>query len=79
MVLLQKLVFKRTMERITSPSTESAFKERGVLSVNEFILAGDNPVSKCPTWTWELGKPSRRKSFLRAENQYLMTQNEKDC
>lgn len=77
MVLSQKLheAFKGTVERITSPRTVSAFKEKGVLSVNEFILAGDNLVSKCPTWTWESGEPSRRKSYLPTEKQYLITRN----
>lgn len=77
MVLSQKLheAFKGTVERITSPRTVSAFKEKGVLSVNEFILAGDNLVSKCPTWTWESGEPSRRKSYLPNEKQYLITRN----
>ncbi|KAL0400951.1 UNVERIFIED_CONTAM: Autophagy-related protein 3 [Sesamum latifolium] len=50
MVLTQKIheAFKGTVERITSPRTVSAFKEKGVLSINEFIVAGDNLVSKCP-------------------------------
>lgn len=54
MVLTQKLheAFKGTVERITGPRTVSAFKEKGVLSVSEFVLAGDNLVSKCPTWSW---------------------------
>ncbi|CAH9090734.1 unnamed protein product [Cuscuta europaea] len=77
MVLSQKLheAFKGTVERITNPRTVSAFKEKGVLSVNEFIIAGDNLVTKCPTWTWESGEPSRRKSYLPAEKQYLITRN----
>ncbi|KAL0728475.1 hypothetical protein Bca4012_024568 [Brassica carinata] len=45
-------VFKGAVERMTGPRTVSAFKEKGVLSVSEFILAGDNLVSKCPTWSW---------------------------
>lgn len=54
MALSQKLheAFKGTVERITGPRTISAFKEKGVLSVSEFELAGDNLVSKCPTWSW---------------------------
>jgi ubiquitin-like-conjugating enzyme ATG3 len=56
MVLTQKLheAFKGTVERITGPRTVSAFKEKGVLSVSEFIVAGDNLVSKCPTWSWSV-------------------------
>ncbi|PON85573.1 Autophagy-related protein [Trema orientale] len=77
MVLSQKLheAFKGTVERITGPRTVSAFKEKGVLSVSEFIIAGDNLVSKCPTWSWESGEPSKRKPYLPPEKQYLITRN----
>ncbi|MBA0605241.1 hypothetical protein Godav_017833 [Gossypium davidsonii] len=77
MVLSQKIheAFKGTVERITGPRTVSAFKGKGVLSVSEFILAGDNLVSKCPTWSWESGEPSKRKSYLPPEKQYLITRN----
>ncbi|KAL7146564.1 hypothetical protein ABFS83_06G050100 [Erythranthe nasuta] len=77
MVLSQKIheAFKGTVERMTSPRTVSAFKEKGVLSINEFILAGDNLVSKCPTWSWESGEPSKRKSYLPQDKQFLMTRN----
>ncbi|KAJ6714677.1 UBIQUITIN-LIKE-CONJUGATING ENZYME ATG3 [Salix viminalis] len=56
-------------------SQVSAFKEKGVLSVSEFILAGDNLVSKCPTWSWESGEPNKRKSYLPSEKQFLITRN----
>ncbi|KAL1813873.1 hypothetical protein DCAR_0626258 [Daucus carota subsp. sativus] len=77
MVLSQKIhdVFKGTVERITNPRTVSAYKEKGVLSVEEFVLAGDNLVSKCPTWSWESGEPSKRKSYLPANKQFLITRN----
>ncbi|KAK9126141.1 hypothetical protein Scep_014987 [Stephania cephalantha] len=77
MVLSQKLheAFKGTVERITGPRTVSAFKEKGVLSITEFIIAGDNLVSKCPTWSWESGEQSKRKSYLPLEKQYLITRN----
>ncbi|KAE9620167.1 hypothetical protein Lalb_Chr01g0000281 [Lupinus albus] len=77
MVLSQKLheAFKGTVERITGPRTVSAFKEKGVLSVSEFIIAGDNLVSKCPTWSWESGEPSKRKPYLPPDKQFLITRN----
>lgn len=77
MVLSQKIheAFKGTVERITNPRTVSAFKEKGVLTISEFILAGDNLVSKCPTWSWESGEPSKRKSYLPADKQFLITRN----
>lgn len=58
---------------MTGPRTVSAFKEKGVLSVHEFILAGDNLVSKCPTWSWESGDPTKRKSYLPSDKQFLIT------
>ncbi|KAF1884026.1 hypothetical protein Lal_00012986 [Lupinus albus] len=77
MALSQKLheAFKGTVERITGPRTVSAFKEKGVLSVSEFIIAGDNLVSKCPTWSWESGEPSKRKPYLPPDKQFLITRN----
>ncbi|KAL5066406.1 hypothetical protein RYX36_028143 [Vicia faba] len=75
MVLSQKLhqAFKDTVERITGPRTVSALKEKGVLSVSEFIITGDNLVAKCPTWSWESGEPSKRKPYLPSEKQFLIT------
>lgn len=77
MVLSQRLheAFKGAMERMTSPRTVSAFKEKGVLTPDEFVQAGDNLVSKCPTWSWEMGDPNKRKPYLPAEKQYLITRN----
>ncbi|KAK4285151.1 hypothetical protein QN277_001887 [Acacia crassicarpa] len=77
MVLSQKLheAFKGTVERITGPRTVSAFKEKGVLSVTEFVEAGDNLVAKCPTWSWESGEPNKRKPYLPPEKQFLVTRN----
>ncbi|XP_058205806.1 autophagy-related protein 3-like [Rhododendron vialii] len=79
MALSQKLheAFKGAVERITSPWTVSAFKEKGVLSVTEFILVGNNLVSKCSTWSWESGEPSKIKSYLPSGKQFLITRNGK--
>ncbi|CAN6305879.1 unnamed protein product [Urochloa humidicola] len=68
-------LYKGTVERVTGPRTVSAFLEKGVLSVPEFILAGDNLVAKCPTWSWEAGDPSKRKPYLPADKQFLVTRN----
>uniref|UniRef100_A0A0C9RRL6 Autophagy-related protein 3 n=1 Tax=Wollemia nobilis TaxID=56998 RepID=A0A0C9RRL6_9CONI len=77
MVLSQKIheAFKGAVERITGPRTVSAFKEKGVLTVDEFVQAGDNLVAKCPTWSWESGDPSKRKPYLPPSKQYLITRN----
>uniref|UniRef100_A0A0E0IWG7 Autophagy-related protein 3 n=2 Tax=Oryza nivara TaxID=4536 RepID=A0A0E0IWG7_ORYNI len=68
-------LYKGTVERVTGPRTVSAFLEKGVLSVPEFILAGDNLVSKCPTWSWEADDPSKRKPYLPPDKQFLVTRN----
>ncbi|KAF3321254.1 Autophagy-related protein 3 [Carex littledalei] len=77
MALKQKLYesYKSTAERFMGVRTNSAFKEKGVLSVTEFVIAGDNLVSKCPTWSWEAGEPSKRKTYLPADKQFLITRN----
>ncbi|KAG0542391.1 hypothetical protein BDA96_02G099700 [Sorghum bicolor] len=75
-------LYKGTVERVTAPRTASAFLEKGVLSVPEFVLAGDNLVAKIkhivakfPTWSWCAGDPSKRKPYLPADKQFLVTRN----
>lgn len=52
---------------------KSAFLEQGVLTPEEFVQAGDELVYKCPTWSWEAGDESKRKSYLPPNKQYLVT------
>ena len=54
---------------------ESAFLEKGVLTPEEFVKAGDELVYRCPTWAWEAGDPSKLKNYLPADKQYLITRN----
>jgi ubiquitin-like-conjugating enzyme ATG3 len=42
----------------------SAFLEKGVLTPEEFVAAGDELVFKCPTWSWEAGDPGKARDFL---------------
>jgi len=53
----------------------SAFLEKGVLTPEEFVRAGDELVFRCPTWAWESGDPNRTKSYLPPDKQYLVTRN----
>lgn len=55
--------------------TTSAFLEKGVLTPDEFVKAGDELVFKCPTWQWEGGDPKKKKSYLPDDKQYLVTRN----
>lgn len=54
---------------------QSAFLEKGVLTPEEFVMAGDELVYKCPTWAWESGDESKRKAYLPLDKQYLVTRN----
>ena len=53
----------------------SAFLDKGVLTPEEFVIAGDEIVFKCPTWAWESGDPLKRKSHLPDDKQYLVTRH----
>jgi ubiquitin-like-conjugating enzyme ATG3 len=60
---------------MTPKLSKSAFLEKGVLTPEEFVEAGDELVYRCPTWAWEGGEVSKRKSYLPADKQYLITRN----
>ncbi len=66
---------KEVREALYPVLQQSAFAERGVLTPDEFVRAGDELVGKCPTWAWESGDASRRKNYLPAEKQYLVTRD----
>ncbi|KWU41116.1 hypothetical protein RHOSPDRAFT_27839 [Rhodotorula sp. JG-1b] len=54
---------------------DSKFKETGRITPDEFVAAGDFLVYKFPTWQWEAGEPSKRRDFLPADKQYLVSRN----
>jgi len=54
---------------------ESKFKETGVLTPEEFVIAGDFLVHHCPTWKWDPGDKSKTKPYLPADKQFLITRN----
>jgi len=60
-------------EYVTPVLQTSAFKERGVLTPEEFVQAGDQLVRTCPTWEWASGDPAKRRSFLPEDKQFLIT------
>ncbi|KND01552.1 uncharacterized protein SPPG_03354 [Spizellomyces punctatus DAOM BR117] len=68
-------LFHSAREYLNPILKTSKFKETGVLTPEEFILAGDFLVYKCPTWSWAAGEPSKRRDYLPADKQYLITRN----
>ena len=66
-------LFRSTREWIAPVLTSSAFLERGVLTPEEFVRAGDHLVQCCPSWTWCEGESSKIKSYLPKQKQFLLT------
>lgn len=66
---------RRAREWATPTLKSSAFLERGVLTPEEFVRAGDELVYKCPTWQWESGDKKKAKNYLPSDKQYLVTRN----
>ena len=64
-------VFKSARESLWPVLTSSAFLDRGVLTPEEFIKAGDHLVHSCRTWSWETGDESKIKTYLPHNKQYL--------
>lgn len=66
-------LFKTTREWLTPKLTRSAFIEKGILTPEEFIRAGDHLITICPSWTWESGEQSKSRHYLPRDKQFLMT------
>ncbi|GLI63457.1 hypothetical protein VaNZ11_006429 [Volvox africanus] len=68
-------LFKSAVEKVAAPLSKSQFEEKRVLTPEEFVAAGDYLVHACPTWSWEGGDSKKRKSYLPADKQFLVTRN----
>ncbi len=66
-------LFKAAREYLTPVLTESAFTDRGMLTPEEFVRAGDQLVRTCPSWQWESGEKSKIKPYLPLDKQFLST------
>ncbi len=47
--------FKTVATAMQAPPTVSCFKQKGFLTPEEFVQAGDVLVHSCRTWQWEAG------------------------
>lgn len=50
-------------------------EQKGVLTPDEFVKAGDELVHKCRTWAWAPGKEGLIKPYLPKDKQFLITRN----
>lgn len=64
--------FWKAREMLTPTLKTSAFLEKGVLTPEEYVRAGDELVYRCPTWSWCGGGI---KAYLPFDKQYLITRN----
>lgn len=63
-------------EYFTPVLKQSKFKQTGVLTPDEFVMAGDHLVHHCPTWSWSsAADPAYQRPFLPADKQYLVTKS----
>lgn len=62
-------------ESMTPILKESQFNEKGVLTPDEFVKAGDLLVTRCPTWSWSTAPANIRVPYLPENKQYLVTRN----
>ena len=62
-------LFFKAREYLTPTLRTSAFLDRGVLTPEEFVRAGDELVFKCPTWSWGGVHPKHAKRGLPPEKQ----------
>lgn len=64
--------YRGVAEKILGDLKESAFLSKGQLTPEEFVIAGDALVAKCPTWSWESGSESKLNKSLPEDKQFLM-------
>ncbi|KAK9804182.1 hypothetical protein WJX73_009883 [Symbiochloris irregularis] len=67
--------YKAAAETVLPVRRDSAFKEQGVLTPEEFVLSGDHLVRTCPTWAWQAGDPKKARAYLPEDKQFLITRN----
>ena len=65
--------YRNVAKNVMGTLKESKFYSEGVLTPEEFILAGDFLVQKCPTWKWCGNNSKVKADYLPEDKQYLMT------
>lgn len=63
--------YKEIANVFTGPMTVSSFQKTGKLTPEEFVLAGDALVQKCPVWEWASGDKAVQ-PFLPQDKKFLV-------
>lgn len=65
--------YKGVAEYFTPLLKSSQLNEKGVLTAEEFVAAGDLLVQKCPAWTWQASPdPAKSQGYLPRDKQFLL-------
>jgi ubiquitin-like-conjugating enzyme ATG3 len=67
--------FHSARDYFTPVLTTSQFIEKGQITPEEFVVAGDYLVRMSPGWKWVRGDTERLKAYLPSDKQYLMMRN----
>ena len=59
------------------PSARTRAPPSNARCLPQFETAGDFLAWKCPTWSWDSGEESKRRSYLSPDKQFLVTRNGK--
>ena len=70
-----KVVKESYLQTLIFFPQQSKFRETGVLTPEEFVVAGDHLVHSCPTWQWNGGVDGKKKDYLPGDKQFLITRN----
>jgi ubiquitin-like-conjugating enzyme ATG3 len=67
--------FHSAREYLTPVLTVSQFYEKGQITPEEFMVAGDYLIRMSPHWAWARGDAARSKAYLSPDKQYLTVSN----
>eukprot|EP00835_Amoeboradix_gromovi_P001247 NODE_53_length_26956_cov_0.387348.p13 type:complete len:225 gc:universal NODE_53_length_26956_cov_0.387348:20341-21015(+) len=71
-------IFHQLREALTPQLTQSKFKTNGLLTPDEFIIAGDYLVGICPSWQWVSNTDHDHftvRDYLPLNKQFLISKN----
>ena len=67
--------YKNIAENVIPTLKNNNFSKTGLLTPNEFIIAGDYLVSKFPIWKWSSARKNKRVDYLPKNKQFLILKN----
>lgn len=66
-------MYRSVANAFKSVPIDSHFLEKGTLTPEEFLIAGDHLVHRCPTWNWSSSTSGNEQKHLPPDKQFLVT------